>query len=181
MMAFLGWAIHQLSIPKAPAVHEQIEPPLSPNASLRDSVVGPPNAQAQPAPLAPPLVRPRQAWGIAVDVILGYAAFLAAAGGLFCWSLCITHILREAAQSWGDQDLSRWFLIFFIAAWCIFAVWGALVGKWGFYNWNMLPIGQQLWEKHLMTYKEFPPLQAPEICNLSGILDAMKKGGRPSD
>jgi hypothetical protein len=30
------------------------------------------------------------------------------------------------------------------------------------YDWNMLPIGQQLWEKELLSYKEFPPLQAPE-------------------
>ena len=28
---------------------------------------------------------------------------------------------------------------------------------------------------------EFPPLQAPETYNLTGILDAMKKGGHPSD
>ena len=53
------------------------------------------------APLALPLVKPRQVWGIDVDVILSYAAFLAVAGGLFCWSLCITHILRAAAQSWA--------------------------------------------------------------------------------
>ena len=31
------------------------------------------------------------------------------------------------------------------------------------YDWNMLPIGQQLWERHLMSYEKFPPLQAPEI------------------
>jgi arylsulfatase len=49
------------------------------------------------------------------------------------------------------------------------------------YNWNMLPIGQLLWEKELMSYKTFPPLQAPETYNLTGILDAMKKGGHPSD
>ncbi len=49
------------------------------------------------------------------------------------------------------------------------------------YDWNMLPIGQQLWQKELESYKEFPPLQAPETYNLSGILDAMKKGGHPSD
>lgn len=30
------------------------------------------------------------------------------------------------------------------------------------YNWNMLPIGQLLWEKELLSYKQFPPLQAPE-------------------
>ena len=35
------------------------------------------------------------------------------------------------------------------------------------YDWNMLPIGQQLWLKHLMSYEKFPPLQAPETYNLS--------------
>jgi len=49
------------------------------------------------------------------------------------------------------------------------------------YDWNMLPIGQLLWTKELESYKEFPPLQAPETYNLTGILDAMKKGGHPSD
>jgi arylsulfatase len=49
------------------------------------------------------------------------------------------------------------------------------------YDWNMLPIGQQLWEKHLMTYKEFPPLQAPETYNLDGILQQMKHGSHASD
>ena len=49
------------------------------------------------------------------------------------------------------------------------------------YDWNMLPIGQQLWEKELELYKEFPPLQAPETYNLSGILDQMKKGSHASD
>jgi arylsulfatase A-like enzyme len=43
------------------------------------------------------------------------------------------------------------------------------------YDWNMLPLGQLLWEKELMSYQEFPPLQAPETYNLSGILDAMRK------
>jgi hypothetical protein len=43
------------------------------------------------------------------------------------------------------------------------------------YDWNMLPLGQLLWEKELLSYKEFPPLQAPETYNLSGILEEMKK------
>ncbi len=43
------------------------------------------------------------------------------------------------------------------------------------YDWNMLPLGQLLWEKELMSYKEFPPLQAPETYNLQGILDEMRK------
>ena len=43
------------------------------------------------------------------------------------------------------------------------------------YDWNMLPLGQQLWEKELGTYAKFPPLQDPESYNLSGILAEMKK------
>jgi hypothetical protein len=27
------------------------------------------------------------------------------------------------------------------------------------YDWNLLPIGQQLWLKELETYKEFPPFR----------------------
>ena len=42
------------------------------------------------------------------------------------------------------------------------------------YDWNMLPIGQLLWEKELYTFKEFPPLQAPETYNLNGILKQME-------
>jgi arylsulfatase len=34
----------------------------------------------------------------------------------------------------------------------------------------MLPLGQLLWLKELETYKEFPPLQAPEAYNLDGII-----------
>jgi arylsulfatase A-like enzyme len=43
------------------------------------------------------------------------------------------------------------------------------------YDWNMLPIGQQLWLEHLMTYEKFPPLQAPESYNLSQVIDQVKK------
>ena len=43
------------------------------------------------------------------------------------------------------------------------------------YDWNMLPIGQQLWLKHLLTFEQFPPLQPPETYNLSGILEQVKK------
>ncbi len=42
------------------------------------------------------------------------------------------------------------------------------------YDWNMLPIGQELWMKELYTFKEFPPLQAPETYNLDGILKQME-------
>ena len=46
------------------------------------------------------------------------------------------------------------------------------------YDWNMLPIGQLLWEKELMSYKAFPPLQAPETYNLDGILKAVQASAR---
>jgi hypothetical protein len=49
------------------------------------------------------------------------------------------------------------------------------------YDWNMLPIGQQLWLKELESYREFPPLQAPATYTLTGILDQMKKGPHASD
>jgi arylsulfatase len=51
------------------------------------------------------------------------------------------------------------------------------------YNWNMLPIGQQLWLAELDSYAKFPPLQAPETYNLSGIIAEVKKmnEGHPSD
>jgi hypothetical protein len=49
------------------------------------------------------------------------------------------------------------------------------------YDWNMLPIGQQLWEKHLLSYKEFPPLQAAETYSLSGILEQVQKARTASE
>jgi hypothetical protein len=45
------------------------------------------------------------------------------------------------------------------------------------YNWNMLPVGQQLWLKELSSYIEFPPLQDPASHNLSQVLDQVKKMG----
>jgi arylsulfatase len=45
------------------------------------------------------------------------------------------------------------------------------------YDWNILPIGQQLWLEHLLTFEKFPPLQAPETYNLSGIIAEVKKAG----
>jgi arylsulfatase A-like enzyme len=49
------------------------------------------------------------------------------------------------------------------------------------YDWNMLPIGQLLWEKELMSYKTFPPLQAPETYNLDGILKAIQAARTKGD
>ncbi len=42
------------------------------------------------------------------------------------------------------------------------------------YDWNMLPIGQQLWEEELMSFEKFPPLQTPEVYNLNQILVQMR-------
>ena len=46
------------------------------------------------------------------------------------------------------------------------------------YDWNMLPIGQLLWEKELMSYKTFPPLQAPATYNLDAILAMVQKASK---
>jgi arylsulfatase A-like enzyme len=44
------------------------------------------------------------------------------------------------------------------------------------YDWNMLPIGQQLWLEWFETLKQFPPLQAPASYNLSQVMDQLKAG-----
>ena len=43
------------------------------------------------------------------------------------------------------------------------------------YDWNMLPLGQLLWEKELESYQTYPPLQAPETYNLTQILNEIRK------
>lgn len=48
------------------------------------------------------------------------------------------------------------------------------------YDWNILPIGQLLWEKELMSYKEFPPLQEAASYNLDQILQSIKEHSNPS-
>ena len=45
------------------------------------------------------------------------------------------------------------------------------------YDWNLLPIGQMLWEKELMSYKDYPPLQQAASYNLDQILDRIKQMG----
>jgi arylsulfatase A-like enzyme len=49
------------------------------------------------------------------------------------------------------------------------------------YDWNMLPIGQQLWLSWFETLKAFPPMQAPESYNLSQVMDQIKAAGHASD
>ncbi|WP_226876859.1 arylsulfatase [Microbulbifer hainanensis] len=57
------------------------------------------------------------------------------------------------------------------------AVGGALAGPSTayIYDWNLLPIGQQLWLKELETYKKFPPLQQPASYNLDQIVHSMQE------
>jgi arylsulfatase len=43
------------------------------------------------------------------------------------------------------------------------------------YDWNMLPIGQQLWLKHLESYIAFPPLQEAASYNLNQVIEQVKK------
>jgi arylsulfatase A-like enzyme len=45
------------------------------------------------------------------------------------------------------------------------------------YDWNMLPIGQQLWLDWFQTLKKYPPLQAPESYNLAQVMAQIKAGG----
>ena len=42
-------------------------------------------------------------------------------------------------------------------------------------------MGQLLWTKELLSYKEFPPLQARETYNLSGILKKIQDSNHPSE
>jgi arylsulfatase A-like enzyme len=49
------------------------------------------------------------------------------------------------------------------------------------YDWNLLPLGQQLWLEWFETLKEFPPMQKPESYNLTQVMDQMKASGHPSD
>jgi hypothetical protein len=68
----------------------------------------------------------------------------------------------------------------------MFGIGGALAGPVTayVYDWNLLPIGQQLWLKELETYNEFPPLQSPESYNLSQVLEQVKQNravGHASD
>ena len=43
------------------------------------------------------------------------------------------------------------------------------------YDWNMLPIGQALWLKHLQTYVDFPPLQNPASYNLEQVMQQVRE------
>ncbi len=68
----------------------------------------------------------------------------------------------------------------------LFGMAGALAGPVTayIYDWNLLPIGQQLWLKELETYSAFPPLQSPESYNLTQVMEQVKQNravGHSSD
>jgi len=44
---------------------------------------------------------------------------------------------------------------------------------------SILPLGQQLWYKELLSYKVFPPLHAPETYNLTGDAGREEKRSPP--
>jgi arylsulfatase A-like enzyme len=46
------------------------------------------------------------------------------------------------------------------------------------YDWNLLPIGQLLWMKELLSYKEFPALQTPSSYNLDQIIMQMQESNK---
>ena len=43
------------------------------------------------------------------------------------------------------------------------------------YDWNLLPIGQLLWEKELMSYIDYPPLQMAASYNLEQVLQTVRE------
>ena len=45
------------------------------------------------------------------------------------------------------------------------------------YDWNLLPIGQLLWEKELMSYIDYPPLQLAASYNLEQVLQEVREKG----
>jgi arylsulfatase len=45
------------------------------------------------------------------------------------------------------------------------------------YDWNLLPIGQLLWEKELMSYIDYPPLQLAASYNLEQVLQEVREMG----
>ena len=56
------------------------------------------------------------------------------------------------------------------------------------YDWNILPIGQMIALRHLESFVEFPPMQAPPSYNLAQVMEeieaqkrAIANSGHPSE
>jgi arylsulfatase A-like enzyme len=59
----------------------------------------------------------------------------------------------------------------------LFGMGGALAGPVTayVYDWNMLPLGQQLWLKELESFVKFPPLQNPASYNLDQVMQQVRE------
>jgi arylsulfatase A-like enzyme len=59
----------------------------------------------------------------------------------------------------------------------LFGMAGALAGPVTayVYDWNMLPLGQQLWLKDLQTYVDYPPMQDPASYNLEQVMQQVRE------
>ena len=42
------------------------------------------------------------------------------------------------------------------------------------YDWNILPIGQMIALRHLESFEEFPPMQAPPSYNLAQVMEQIE-------
>ena len=49
------------------------------------------------------------------------------------------------------------------------------------YDWNLLPIGQQLWLRWFETLEKFPPMQAPASYNLTQVMEQIKDKSHAGD
>lgn len=49
------------------------------------------------------------------------------------------------------------------------------------YDWNLLPIGQQLWLRWFETLEKFPPMQAPASYNLTQVMEQIRDRSHASD
>jgi arylsulfatase len=68
-------------------------------------------------------------------------------------------------MGWGDEKKANF--------WFSGALAGPVTGY--IYDWNLLPIGQDLWLKELETYKTFPPMQDPASYNLDQVMEQLRK------
>ena len=79
----------------------------------------------------------------------------------------VVNIKRDPFEtSWGDEKKAGFWFSGALAAPITAYI----------YDWNLLPIGQLLWLKELVSYKEFPPLQDPASYNLDQVMEQLKKG-----
>jgi hypothetical protein len=49
------------------------------------------------------------------------------------------------------------------------------------YDFNLLPLGQEMAMKHLRTFREFPPPQTAATYKLDAVMEKIRTSGDPSD